>query len=285
MISSGESQRRAILEIFLRKELAEEPITDLAAYLATLTEDFSGSDLKELCRAAVMLPIREYAAASAFTSSSASASTSGSGSANGNRIRTGQETASEEEGSLGLSDGPRPLRRGDFQEALKRVRPTGHSADDYFFKEQNARRTSIHLARQRSQASEAPDTGIRQSAHGRRGWQGGHGRSVSDDEHGFHDAQGPEDGEVQEFSGALGAGRGGGAGQVNPNVALALAQSMAVAQTLMQSAAMQQGQAPQNQGSFTRRSQRNGNLGHLTEPVDQAPDEQPSDQAPGDDVD
>ncbi|KAF9516354.1 hypothetical protein BS47DRAFT_1376026 [Hydnum rufescens UP504] len=49
-------QRRKILELMLPKSF---PVSDIAT-LAQHTPGFSGSDLKEMCRDAAMLPLREY---------------------------------------------------------------------------------------------------------------------------------------------------------------------------------------------------------------------------------
>ncbi len=54
----GEEERRAILTLLLQ----DIPLADpgLIAYAAAATADYSGSDLKELCKAAAMQPLREF---------------------------------------------------------------------------------------------------------------------------------------------------------------------------------------------------------------------------------
>jgi len=53
-------QRRLLLEVLLRGERLSAGL-DLGA-VAAMTEHYSGSDLKELCRAAAIIPVREYLA-------------------------------------------------------------------------------------------------------------------------------------------------------------------------------------------------------------------------------
>ena len=51
-------QRRKIFEILLKKaSLAPDFSID---HLVALTEGYSGSDIKEMCRSAAMVPLREY---------------------------------------------------------------------------------------------------------------------------------------------------------------------------------------------------------------------------------
>ena len=50
-------QREAILRMILRDEVLSD--VDVIADLAEITESYSGSDLKELCKTACIYPIRE----------------------------------------------------------------------------------------------------------------------------------------------------------------------------------------------------------------------------------
>lgn len=56
--SPGEQQRKEILTIMLKKQNVD--FTDLIDELARMTEGFTGSDLRELCRDACQIPIRDY---------------------------------------------------------------------------------------------------------------------------------------------------------------------------------------------------------------------------------
>lgn len=58
----SEDQRKNIMHLLLRDESVEGSKEVLCTAVAAKTPQFSGSDLKELCRAAVLVPIRELAA-------------------------------------------------------------------------------------------------------------------------------------------------------------------------------------------------------------------------------
>ena len=58
------SERADILKLLLKDELIDETShtrEKLCQIVAEKTNHYSGSDLEELCRAALMFPIREYA--------------------------------------------------------------------------------------------------------------------------------------------------------------------------------------------------------------------------------
>lgn len=107
-------QRVGVLALLLRGEPLADDV-DLAA-LAALTEGYSGSDLKEVCRAAAMLPVREHLSAhpevygrSAVTTAAAS------------------PPASRRGGAAGGPGRPRDMRaisQSDFCSALALVPPT-----------------------------------------------------------------------------------------------------------------------------------------------------------------
>jgi len=100
----GPSQREDILRIILDDENLEHSFN--YKYLADATEKYSGSDLKELCRAASYAPIRELVAHERAGSS---------------QHARDLDTAA--------SDGQkaRPLRMDDFVAAMQSVRPSNES--------------------------------------------------------------------------------------------------------------------------------------------------------------
>ena len=154
-----EDQRKHILMLLLQHERTAGRIDALCEDLAGVTEGYSGSDLKELCRAALLQPIRELAAAEASGGSGGSGASSStvpldppfvdasaahsvaaaaSGGTKGG-AKGGAKAAAEpaEPAEPNLSQ-PRPLRRSDFEDALGKVGPTGASAHDFLVREQRA---------------------------------------------------------------------------------------------------------------------------------------------------
>ena len=95
----NKEQREKILRLHLRNEALEEHFD--FEQLGVVTADYSGSDLKELCRAALMLPLREHL----------------------DSIRDSNEDG---DGDVQPAD-MRPLGMLDFQEALQMVQPTASS--------------------------------------------------------------------------------------------------------------------------------------------------------------
>jgi len=139
-----EDQRKHILMLLLQHERTAGRIDALCEDLAGVTEGYSGSDLKELCRAALLQPIRELAAAESSGASTipldppfvdASAAHSAAAAASGEA--SGGAKAAVEPAEPNLSQ-PRPLRRSDFEDALGKVGPTGASAHDFMVREQRA---------------------------------------------------------------------------------------------------------------------------------------------------
>jgi hypothetical protein len=100
------SARASILGILLRHERTAAGM-DLAP-LAAATEGYSGSDLKELVRAAALIPIREAYASEMRSARGRGAATAGAATAQ-----------------------PRPLTAADVAAAMDTVKPTGHVARSY----------------------------------------------------------------------------------------------------------------------------------------------------------
>jgi len=102
----GPSERAHILRLLLKEEHIDLQSVKVER-LAADTDGYSGSDLKELCRAAVMIPIRDVMPMPA----------------------NGSLTSLDVE-SLQVADF-RMVKMADFHVAMKRVKPTGHAAQDY----------------------------------------------------------------------------------------------------------------------------------------------------------
>lgn len=109
-------QREKILRLLLRNELVEAKFD--FRQLATDTVHYSGSDLKELCRAALMIPLREHIENLRASPAPTSAS-----------IVQGSETGKVIESPEIVS--MRPLTVADFDEARIMVQPTGAAAFAY----------------------------------------------------------------------------------------------------------------------------------------------------------
>jgi len=117
-----QKQREEILYVLLRSSTLDESVS--IEDLARRTDRYSGSDLKELCRYAAMIPVRELLkqqkqlhdinALGTNVSSISSSTTSTSASS------TSQQ-----------KQRPRPININDFMLALKNVEPTGTSALEY----------------------------------------------------------------------------------------------------------------------------------------------------------
>lgn len=130
--------REQILRTVLRQQdLDEDCRRTFLPRLASddLTKGYSGSDLKELCRAAAVEPVRE------LTRGAVRRAVSGAGDVE-LRVRTDA-----------IDPRVRPLRESDFLAALRKVKRTGESARDFQFKEQG--RSRPHPPQQRQQQEEA----------------------------------------------------------------------------------------------------------------------------------
>lgn len=116
-----ESSRLQILQLILEKQEMTLKAKELIPKIAKVTVGYSGSDLKELCRAAAMEPIREL-----MRESSRLAVSGG----NPQQQQNGQTT---EIGGMGPAQGvtARPVDERDFFEALKKVKRTGATAMDF----------------------------------------------------------------------------------------------------------------------------------------------------------
>lgn len=112
----------------LERLVADEPLTKEAREylpeLARLTADYSGSDLKELCKAAAMVKIHEY------TAEYSKAMVSG-----GTDAALARESAESESGL-------RPMMQHDWTQALQKVQRTGAAAQTYGQEDERNRQRS-----------------------------------------------------------------------------------------------------------------------------------------------
>ena len=114
-----ESSRLQILNLFLEKQPMTTKAKNFIPKVAKVTIGYSGSDLKELCRAAAIEPIRE------LTKESSKLAVSGSNQSLNNKKRHPT--------NLGPAKGmkARPVDDHDFLAALKKVKRTGATAMDF----------------------------------------------------------------------------------------------------------------------------------------------------------
>eukprot|EP01087_Luapelamoeba_hula_P010621 TRINITY_DN2818_c1_g2_i2.p1 TRINITY_DN2818_c1_g2~~TRINITY_DN2818_c1_g2_i2.p1 ORF type:complete len:399 (+),score=69.67 TRINITY_DN2818_c1_g2_i2:107-1303(+) len=132
----GAPERVEILQIVLGNE---ELAGDVDLYkIAALTEGYSGSDLKEVCKKAAIRPTKELVSQirkrrpTATTATTATATTTtatiATTTATTTETPTISTTATTEEGEPLR---PRPLGQADLLAALSQIRPTGESARAY----------------------------------------------------------------------------------------------------------------------------------------------------------
>jgi SpoVK/Ycf46/Vps4 family AAA+-type ATPase len=137
--------RLQLLRLFLERQSMTESARKFIPELARRTEGYSGSDLKEVCRAAAWEPVREM-------------TTGASRMAAGCVVVDGEVGAGDGKGSSGTSPPPpargkpflrkksssgfpprgtraRPVNEGDFILALRKVRRTGESAREFHARE------------------------------------------------------------------------------------------------------------------------------------------------------
>jgi SpoVK/Ycf46/Vps4 family AAA+-type ATPase len=103
--------RLQILTLFLKDQSLEHEVDEFLPKLAELTRGYSGSDLKEVCRAAAMAPIHEIMAEAS------------------RRAVMGEASILKDE-ALNKPE-IRPLTKQDFLQALKKVKRTGQEAMAY----------------------------------------------------------------------------------------------------------------------------------------------------------
>ena len=149
----NETSRRQILDLFLERQPMTKGARGAIPALANVTEGYSGSDLKELCRAAAMEPIRELTKEASrmavmglggATAAKEAGGTSGSLSVEQrnkrSRVEAGRGGGGRGTGAdagraaeLGPPRGVkvRPVTERDLAAALKKVKRTGEAARSF----------------------------------------------------------------------------------------------------------------------------------------------------------
>ena len=106
----NQQSRLDILRLLLKDQNMEYEVEEFLPALSELTRGYSGSDLKEVCRAAAMTPIHEIMAEAS------------------RRAVMGETSILEDKT---IQPKLRPLCKHDFMLALKKVKRTGHEAQAY----------------------------------------------------------------------------------------------------------------------------------------------------------
>jgi SpoVK/Ycf46/Vps4 family AAA+-type ATPase len=117
--------RLQLLNLFLQRQSMTKEAKQYVTTVAKQTEGYSGSDLKEVCRAAAWEPVREL-------TSGASRKAVGCATDNTNRANSLKRTSS---GFPPRGTKARPVDVNDFILALQKVKKTGDSAREFHKKE------------------------------------------------------------------------------------------------------------------------------------------------------
>ena len=132
-------ERRLILQLMLNDVRLDEDVS--VDVIAEESEGYSGSDLKELCRYAVMQPVREQLQRQRAKDVAGFQRTTSS------EQKAADEAAAEEEAKDSeAADGMRSVRQGDFMVALSVVQPTGRDSKRYLLAVQRKHADSMRMA-------------------------------------------------------------------------------------------------------------------------------------------
>ena len=131
----GMDERRLILQVMLGDVRLDDDVS--VEVIAGETEGYSGSDLKELCRYAVMQPVREQLQRqmaldmAAFKRKSVTERKDEDGDADGKGDDAKVQNGESESVAAAAADAARSVRQGDFMVALSVVQPTGRDSARY----------------------------------------------------------------------------------------------------------------------------------------------------------
>jgi len=125
--------RLQILNLFLENHELSEDARNVIPVIAKVTEGYSGSDLKELCRAAAMAPIRE------ITKEASRQAVLGMQKSNGTNGNENKQKLMRKKSDFGPKPGVkiRPVCAKDFKEALNKVKRTGETAKSFLESERS----------------------------------------------------------------------------------------------------------------------------------------------------
>lgn len=129
--------RIQILKLFLMKQPTTEQVRDMIPDIAEDTEGYSGSDLKELCRAAAMEPIREFTTEQSRNAVTSSRQNSESRNDMDSRTQTHHDKLRKGSQTVGTAPSAeiRPVNARDFMVALKKVKRSGQTAQEFLKRE------------------------------------------------------------------------------------------------------------------------------------------------------
>jgi len=138
----NETSRLQILQLMLEKHELTTKAREMMPVMARVTKGYSGSDLKELCRAAAMEPIREATKGQslAFTSGKMSMPSSSSSSSANGKNKSSMNSKEQPQDKVMVVGPPkgtkiRAVDCKDFAAALKKVKRTGEAAYGFQRKE------------------------------------------------------------------------------------------------------------------------------------------------------
>ena len=126
--------RSDILQLFLKKHPMTKEASDMLPQIAKYTEGFSGSDLKELCRAAAMEPVRELSSRVSRRHVMGDLDDTPYSAAESGSSQDSMESTFTKKNSIEVDDltlEVRPVNKTDFLHALQRVKRTGEAAHTY----------------------------------------------------------------------------------------------------------------------------------------------------------
>mmetsp|Transcript_25308 Transcript_25308/g.53458 ORF Transcript_25308/g.53458 Transcript_25308/m.53458 type:complete len:646 (-) Transcript_25308:61-1998(-) len=126
------ASRLQLLQLFLEKQDMTKSAKDFLPSLAQQTEGYSGSDLKEVCKAAAWEPVREMTTGASRRAVGCNNGAAGGGKEKGGRGAVLKRTSS---GFPPRGAKARPVNEHDFLVATSKVKKTGESARQFHKKE------------------------------------------------------------------------------------------------------------------------------------------------------
>lgn len=125
--------RLQLLQLFLEKQSMSQEAKIFLPEIAKRTEGYSGSDLKELCRAAAWEPVRELTTGASRRAAGCDNDTEGNNGKNKSAVAPVSKRTSSGFPPRGAK--ARPVNKHDFLLAIQKVKKTGESARQFHTKE------------------------------------------------------------------------------------------------------------------------------------------------------